>query len=310
MKTPPTVVFIHSFFFVSRVPSLTTMASEEKASDLPLEYQMDNKQRGLALIFNQEHFDLKLNLNQRRGTAKDKASLTERFQELGFKVKAYDDIKKKKMLCILRKATEANHTDADCFVCVFLSHGDDGHVFARDNTVDIKEITALFKGNRCRSLVGKPKIFIFQPKTLTEGSVAAVCSSSASAKAFIRSIDKITENNAAVDLPSHYFFNPIYHFDDETFLRGRDLITSGVSIVKASVKEQSYEAARAKLGEVLHTLQPSTASHGFVMPLKMSKHFKEPQQTAVASDDSLRMLATNDQAPTNMGDGSPETIRD
>ncbi|KAL7877085.1 hypothetical protein SRHO_G00037280 [Serrasalmus rhombeus] len=66
------------------------------------------------------------------------------------------------MLCILRKATEANHTDADCFVCVFLSHGDDGHVFARDNTVDIKEITALFKGNRCRSLVGKPKIFIFQ----------------------------------------------------------------------------------------------------------------------------------------------------
>ncbi|KAL7877067.1 hypothetical protein SRHO_G00037180 [Serrasalmus rhombeus] len=162
MKTPPTVVFIHSFFFVSRVPSLTTMASEEKASDLPLEYQMDNKQRGLALIFNQEHFDLKLNLNQRRGTAKDKASLTERFQELGFKVKAYDDIKKKKMLCILRKAAEANHTDADCFVCVFLSHGDDGHVFARDNTVDIKEITALFKGNRCRSLVGKPKIFIFQ----------------------------------------------------------------------------------------------------------------------------------------------------
>ncbi|KAL7877063.1 hypothetical protein SRHO_G00037060 [Serrasalmus rhombeus] len=95
------------------------------------------------------------------------------------------------------------------------------------------------------------------PKTLTEGSVAAVCSSSASAKAFIRSIDKITENNAAVDLPSHYFFNPIYHFDDETFLRGRDLITSGVSIVKASVKEQSYEAARAKLGEVLHTLQVS-----------------------------------------------------
>ncbi|KAL7876784.1 hypothetical protein SRHO_G00034270 [Serrasalmus rhombeus] len=145
MKTPPTVVFIHSFFFVSRVPSLTTMASEEKASDLPLEYQMDNKQRVLALIFNQEHFDLKLNLNQRRGTAKDKASLTERFQELGFKVKAYDDIKKKKNAVHFKK-----------------SHGDDGHVFARDNTVDIKEITALFKGNRCRSLVGKPKIFIFQ----------------------------------------------------------------------------------------------------------------------------------------------------
>ncbi|KAL7889412.1 hypothetical protein AOLI_G00016700 [Acnodon oligacanthus] len=165
MKTPPTVVFIHSFFFVSRVQSLTTVMSEEKDSvitDLPLEYQMDNKQRGLALIFNQEHFDWKLNLKQRRGTAKDKASLTERFQELGFKVKAYDDIKKKKMLCIIKKAAEADHTEADCFVCVFLSHGDDGHIFAHDDRVDIKEITALFKGDTCRSLVGKPKIFIFQ----------------------------------------------------------------------------------------------------------------------------------------------------
>ncbi|XP_036429401.1 caspase-6-like isoform X2 [Colossoma macropomum] len=138
------------------------MASEEKAGDLPLEYEMDNKQRGLALIFNQEHFDWKLKLKQRRGTATDKANLTERFQELGFKVKAYDDIKKKKMLRIIRKAAEADHTDADCFVCVFLSHGEDGHVFAHDKKVDIKKITALFRGDRCRSLVGKPKIFIFQ----------------------------------------------------------------------------------------------------------------------------------------------------
>lgn len=52
--------------------------------------------------------------------------------------------------------------DADCFVCIFLSHGENGHVFAHDAKIDVQEMTALFKGDKCRSLVGKPKIFILQ----------------------------------------------------------------------------------------------------------------------------------------------------
>lgn len=59
-------------------------------------------------------------------------------------------------------AAAANHVDADCFVCVFLSHGENGHVYAYDGQIEIKEITDLFKGDKCRSLVGKPKIFILQ----------------------------------------------------------------------------------------------------------------------------------------------------
>ena len=59
-------------------------------------------------------------------------------------------------------AAEDNHTDADCFVCVFLSHGEDDHVYAHDGKVYIRDVTALFKGDKCRSLVGKPKIFILQ----------------------------------------------------------------------------------------------------------------------------------------------------
>lgn len=59
-------------------------------------------------------------------------------------------------------AAAANHADADCFLCVFLSHGENGHVFAYDGKIDIQEITDLFKGDMCRSLVGKPKIFILQ----------------------------------------------------------------------------------------------------------------------------------------------------
>ncbi|XP_036429395.1 caspase-6-like [Colossoma macropomum] len=138
------------------------MACQKKASDLIPEYKMDYKQRGTALIFNQERFLWKLKLRERHGTAKDKEDLTERFQQLGFHVEPYNDSNKKIMMDKLRKAAEADHTDADCFVCIFLSHGEDGHVFARDDKVDIKEITALFRGDQCKSLVGKPKIFIFQ----------------------------------------------------------------------------------------------------------------------------------------------------
>ncbi|KAI4893322.1 hypothetical protein NFI96_028473 [Prochilodus magdalenae] len=135
------------------------MASHEKVSGLLTEYKMDHRRRGLALIFNQENFESQ---DSRPGTAKDKAKLTERFEELGFRVEHHDDSNAHKMMDILRKATEDDHSDADCFVCVFLSHGEDGHIWARDDKVNIKEITNLFRGDACEKLVGKPKIFIFQ----------------------------------------------------------------------------------------------------------------------------------------------------
>lgn len=70
--------------------------------------------------------------------------------------------------------TEAarDHSDADCFLCVFLSHGDDGIIFGSDGDYDkedtqipLQELFDLFRGDRCPSLVGKPKIFIVQVST-------------------------------------------------------------------------------------------------------------------------------------------------
>ncbi|KAI2645748.1 Caspase-6 [Labeo rohita] len=126
------------------------------------EYKMNHKKRGMALIFNHDHFYWQLRLNIRSGTEADKQNLVGRFQELGFEVKTYNDYKREEILSIIREAAAANHVDADCFVCVFLSHGENGHVYAYDGQIEIKEITDLFKGDKCRSLVGKPKIFILQ----------------------------------------------------------------------------------------------------------------------------------------------------
>ncbi|XP_052406794.1 caspase-6 [Carassius gibelio] len=126
------------------------------------EYKMDHKKRGMALIFNHENFYWQLRLNSRSGTEADKQNLARRFQDLGFEVKTFNDYKREEVLTIIRGAAAASHVDADCFVCVFLSHGENGHIYANDGQIQIQEVTDLFKGNECRSLVGKPKIFILQ----------------------------------------------------------------------------------------------------------------------------------------------------
>lgn len=60
-------------------------------------------------------------------------------------------------------AAQEDHSDRDCFLLAFLSHGEGDQVYTNDGKmISIKEMTALFKGDKCPSLVGKPKIFIFQ----------------------------------------------------------------------------------------------------------------------------------------------------
>ncbi|XP_054997875.1 caspase-6-like [Sorex araneus] len=126
------------------------------------EYKMNHKRRGVALIFNHEEFHGLLGLPERRGTCRDRDNLCRRFQELGFEVKCYDDLKAEEVLSKMYEESTASHVDADCFLCVFLTHGEGSHIYAHDDKVEISMLTDFFKGDRCKSLVGKPKIFIIQ----------------------------------------------------------------------------------------------------------------------------------------------------
>lgn len=126
------------------------------------EYKMDNKRRGLALIFNQERFFWRLGLNDRHGTNADRYNLERRLRELNFEVKVYDNHKQEEVLDKIGEAAMEDHSDVDCFLLVFLSHGENDHVYTYDGKISIQDITALFKGDKCQSLVGKPKIFILQ----------------------------------------------------------------------------------------------------------------------------------------------------
>lgn len=58
--------------------------------------------------------------------------------------------------------SKEDHSCYASFVCVLLSHGDEGVFFGTDGSVELKYLTSLFRGDCCRSLVGKPKLFFIQ----------------------------------------------------------------------------------------------------------------------------------------------------
>ncbi|XP_056892461.1 caspase-6-like [Takifugu flavidus] len=126
------------------------------------EYKMDNKRRGLALIFNQERFFWRLGLRERHGTNADSFNLQRRLKELNFEVKVFDNHKQAEVLEIITSAAKDDHSNVDCFLVVFLSHGENNHIYTYDDKINVQDIASLFKGDKCKSLVGKPKIFILQ----------------------------------------------------------------------------------------------------------------------------------------------------
>ncbi|XP_055972831.1 caspase-6-like [Sorex fumeus] len=125
-------------------------------------YKMNHKRRGVALIFNHERFYWYLGMPDRRGTCADRENLRRRLLELGFEVKCYDDLSAEEVLRKMYDESTASHLDADCFLCVFLTHGEGNHIYAYNAKVEIPTLTDFFKGDKCQSLVGKPKIFIIQ----------------------------------------------------------------------------------------------------------------------------------------------------
>ncbi|XP_037603512.1 von Willebrand factor A domain-containing protein 7-like [Sebastes umbrosus] len=104
----------------------------------------------------------------------------------------------------------------------------------------------------CRSLaMAEGKDFIFP--TLTVESVVAACEASKSSKSFRKTIKLIQKRNRRVDF--RFFFDPRYHFDNENFTEGRQIITDGLAAVKASNQRENFEAARKQLGVICHPLQ-------------------------------------------------------
>lgn len=126
-------------------------------------YNFNHKRRGDCIIINNHHFNQKLTRqSDRDGTEVDAENVERAFMCLGFDVTRHDDLTVTDMSIAIREAAQKDHSEADCFVIVILSHGDEGVIYGTNGTTKIESLTYHFKGDVCPTLAGKPKLFFIQ----------------------------------------------------------------------------------------------------------------------------------------------------
>ncbi|ELU15346.1 hypothetical protein CAPTEDRAFT_139929 [Capitella teleta] len=123
---------------------------------------MSHPKRGLFIIINNKRFHPKTQMGERTGTDSDAANLYSRFKDLGFDVNIYTDLKAEDMLKVMIDAAKQDHSRSDCFGVAVLSHGDEGIVYGTDTIIKLETLLGPFKGEKCPSLIGKPKLFFIQ----------------------------------------------------------------------------------------------------------------------------------------------------
>ncbi|XP_071756633.1 caspase-3a [Centroberyx gerrardi] len=145
--------------------SVSTPAAVEvdaKPNSHSFRYSLNYPSIGQCIIINNKNFDRKTGMNQRNGTDVDAGNVMKVFGMLGYKVKVYNDQTVDQMKQVLTAVSKEDHSSSASFICVLLSHGDEGVFFGTDTSVELKSLTSLFRGDRCKSLVGKPKLFFIQ----------------------------------------------------------------------------------------------------------------------------------------------------
>ncbi|XP_042349268.1 caspase-3b [Plectropomus leopardus] len=144
------------------VDALPSSSYSKTASSDPYRYRMDYPFLGKCLIINNKNFHSSTRMNTRNGTDVDAACAMQTFSKLGYKVQVANDQTVDQMKRLLLSASKEDHSECASFVCVLLSHGEEGMIYGTDGFEKFEELTKYFKGDRCRSLVGKPKLFFVQ----------------------------------------------------------------------------------------------------------------------------------------------------
>ncbi|XP_030418998.1 caspase-3 [Gopherus evgoodei] len=154
--------------FGSQGKSLPVSKSMDSEIQPDESYKMDYPEIGICIIINNKNFLPATGMSFRSGTDADAAHIRDTFMSLGYKVNLHNDRTGKQMFDILQNVAKDDHSNRSSFVCVVLSHGEDGLIYGTDGPFELKILTGLFRGDRCKSLVGKPKLFFFQACRGTE----------------------------------------------------------------------------------------------------------------------------------------------
>ena len=124
-------------------------------------YQMKMFPQGIGVIINNKKF--KGHKKDREGTDIDATALEKLFTYLGFYTKRFDNLTAKQMKDKLKEVSKIDHKNYDCLMVAILTHGEEGKLYGTDGiSIPVEDLTKLFYGDQCPSLVSKPKIFIFK----------------------------------------------------------------------------------------------------------------------------------------------------
>ncbi|CAL8267959.1 unnamed protein product [Boreogadus saida] len=125
-------------------------------------YRMDYQSIGTCVIINNKNFHESKGQKPREGTNVDADAVERTFRGLGYKIRREDDRTVGEMEALLHTVSQEDHSRSASFVCVLLSHGGEGTFYGTDAFTELKKLTGMFRGDRCKTLVAKPKLFFIQ----------------------------------------------------------------------------------------------------------------------------------------------------
>ncbi|XP_055976754.1 caspase-7 [Sorex fumeus] len=160
--------FVASFFNKKKKNAQKESEKDNSDPDASFRYNMNFEKLGKCIIINNKNFDKNTGMDIRTGTDRDAKALHDCFTNLGFEVIIKNDLTCQGMVDLLQKVAGEDHRNSACFACIFLSHGEENIIFGTDDKIPIKELTSCFRGDRCRTLVEKPKLFFIQACRGTE----------------------------------------------------------------------------------------------------------------------------------------------
>ncbi|XP_026978410.1 caspase-3 isoform X1 [Sagmatias obliquidens] len=142
--------------------------SMDSGISLDYSYKMDYPEMGLCIIINNKNFHESTGMACRSGTDVDAANLWETFTNLKYEVRNKNDLTCEEILELMYSVSKEDHSKRSSFICVLLSHGEEGKIFGTNGPVDLKKLAGFFRGDCCISLTGKPKLFVIQACRGTE----------------------------------------------------------------------------------------------------------------------------------------------
>lgn len=125
------------------------------------------------------------------------------------------------------------------------------------------------------------------PEEIVQACLGPTASGDVSGAKFHTALQQIYMQNGLVD--RDFVTSDPHHFNSETFLEGRSLITEGMAAIKANIRNENFQAARETLGRILHTLQDFYSHSNWV-----ELGYRDPYPNLIRGDLRIENIADLD----------------